>query len=123
MAARPVRVWAPRARQVDLSHGEGRTPMVPEAGGWWTATLPGGHGTRYGFCLDGGPVRPDPRSGWQPDGVHRPSALVDTGSFDWHDQQWRGVPLRGAVLYELHVGTFSPAGTFDGVVERVDHLV
>jgi maltooligosyltrehalose trehalohydrolase len=78
---------------------------------------------RYGFSLEGGPVRPDPRSASQPDGVHGASEVVDHGAFRWTDTEWRGCSLRGAAIYELHVGTFSAAGTFDGVVEHLDHLV
>ena len=73
---------------------------------------------RYAFALDGGDPRPDPRSRWQPDGVHAPSALVDTAAFPWSDEGWRGVPLHDAVVFELHVGTFTPAGTFDAAVEH-----
>ena len=116
-------VWAPRPRQVELCLGTRRVAMEPDPSGWWRASVPdAGPGTRYGFSLDGGPVRPDPRSAFQPDGVDGPSEVVDHGAFSWTDARWRGVPLRGAVLYELHVGTFTPEGTFDAVIGRLDHL-
>lgn len=118
------RVWAPRPDRVDLVLGEERLPMARGAGGWWHRVAESaGPGTRYAFSLDGGPPRPDPRSPSQPEGVHGPSELVDHGAFRWTDHGWRGVHLPGAVLYELHVGTFTPAGTFDAVIDRLPHLV
>jgi maltooligosyltrehalose trehalohydrolase len=92
--------------------------------GWWRVRVPDvGAGDRYGFCLDGGKPRPDPRSPFQPHGVDGPSQIVEHDSFVWTDGSWRGVTARGLVLYELHVGTFTPAGTFDAVIERLPHLV
>ncbi len=117
-----LRVWAPLPGTVELEVGGCRTPMDREDGGWWSGP-PVEPGTDYAFVLDGGPPRPDPRSAWQPQGVHGPSRAVDHDAFSWTDQQWRGVPLPGSVLYELHVGTFTPEGTFDAAVERLDHLV
>jgi len=75
------------------------------------------------FSVDGGPPCPDPRSACQPAGVHGPSQLVDHSEFTWTDAAWSGIPIADAVIYELHVGTFSSAGTFDGVVERIPHLL
>ena len=114
------RVWAPESGRVDLVLDGARVKMSGEGGGWWSAAATG---CDYGFSLDGGPVRPDPRSPWQPEGVHAPSRTYDHSRFRWTDEHWRGVPLAGAVLYELHVGTFTPGGTFDAAVERLDHLV
>ena len=101
------------------------TELTTGAGGWWTAEVPGaGHGTDYAFRLDGAAEElPDPRSAWQPYGVHGRSRVVDHGRFAWTDHGWRGVPLAGSVLYELHVGTFTPEGTFDAAIDRLDHLV
>ncbi|NIP80014.1 MAG: malto-oligosyltrehalose trehalohydrolase, partial [Gemmatimonadetes bacterium] len=82
-----------------------------------------GEGTDYAFSLDGGPPRPDPRSRWQPYGVHGPSRRVEPSSWSWRSDDREGLRLRSAVFYELHVGTFSPEGTFDGAIERLDHLV
>jgi maltooligosyltrehalose trehalohydrolase len=94
------------------------------ADGWWTASADEAvPGADYGFSLDGGPPRPDPRSAFQPDGVHGLSRLVDHTAFAWSDAGWRGVSLPGCVLYEIHIGTFSAAGTFDGAIEHLDHLV
>ena len=113
------RVWAPERTHVDLVI-DGRTVPMASDGAWWTAVA---DGQDYGFSLDGGPARPDPRSAWQPAGVHGPSRVYEHGAFAWSDQGWRGVPLAGAVLYELHVGTFTADGTFDAAGERLDHLV
>ncbi|MDX6212690.1 MAG: maltooligosyltrehalose trehalohydrolase [Frankiales bacterium] len=119
-----LQVWAPNARQVEVETGGERHPMYARADGWWQASiLTLTAGDDYAYVLDGGDPLPDPRSAWQPQGVHGPSRLVDHGAFPWTDGKWRGTPLHGSVLYELHVGTFTPDGTFDGVVDRLDHLV
>jgi maltooligosyltrehalose trehalohydrolase len=120
-----VEVWAPRAERVDVVHPDGETAMDrSQRAGWWQAQLSGaGHGDDYAFRLDGGPQRPDPRSLWQPDGVHKASRIYDHSRFEWTDRQWRGVPLAGSVLYELHIGTFTTEGTFDAAIEHLDHLV
>ncbi len=121
---RSLRVWAPKPERVELVLGAQRRPMTPDGGGWWTAEVEAGAAPLdYAFSLDGGDPRPDPRSAWQPHGVHGPSRLVDHDAFPWTDQRWRGLPLPGAVLYELHVGTFTPEGTFAAAVDRLDHLV
>ncbi|HEY4376513.1 MAG TPA: malto-oligosyltrehalose trehalohydrolase, partial [Acidimicrobiales bacterium] len=114
-------VWAPSAGRVDLVVDSSVVAMDRSRRGWWSAEADATTGSRYGYSLDGGPTRPDPRSRSQPDGVDGLSELIDP-SFPWDDEAWRGFDLRGAVLYELHVGTFTPAGTFDGVVERLGHL-
>jgi maltooligosyltrehalose trehalohydrolase len=117
-----LRVWAPLPTTVAVEVDGRRTSMTSAEGGWWTGEV-GGPGTDYALVLDDGDPRPDPRSAWQPHGVHGPSRVVDHGAFGWTDDRWRGVPLAGSVLYELHVGTFTPEGTFDAAVERLDHLV
>ncbi len=118
-------VWAPRAERVDLVVGDRRVAMDgPDERGWFRTEAEPAVGQSYGFSLDGGPARPDPRSRWQPDGVHGLSRMVDHDAFAWTDGGWRGRPLDGSsVIYELHVGTFSPEGTFDGAIARLDHLV
>ncbi len=121
-AGEPVRVWAPRAGRVDL-HADGVVPMVAQGGGWWASPAPLAHGTDYAVALDGGEPRPDPRSPWQPHGVHGPSRVFDTGRHSWSDGDWPGRDVRGGVVYELHVGTFTPAGTLDAAAERLGHLV
>ncbi len=118
------RVWAPLPTSVDLQLGERRLPMRREADGWWetdASDVPPDQD--YAFVLDGGQPRPDPRSMWQPYGVQGPSRLLSHDAFTWHDDAWRGVPLTGSVFYEMHVGTFTPEGTFDAAIGRLDHLV
>lgn len=113
-------VWAPRPRRVRLWLDGAIVPMSPEADGWWRVRTPAGPGARYGFLLDDDEtVLPDPRSPRQPDGVHGPSMLVP----EVEAPRWRGRELRGAVVYELHIGTFTPEGTFDGAIGRLQHLV
>ncbi|WP_419707572.1 malto-oligosyltrehalose trehalohydrolase [Promicromonospora sp. NFX87] len=121
----PLRVWAPRASRVDLVlPATGTTePMSADGDGWWQAPHPLSPGTDYAFSLDGGPPRPDPRSPRQPAGVHGPSRTFDAAAHAWADGDWPGRDVRGAVTYELHVGTFTPEGTFDAAVGRLDHLV
>ncbi|MER6289586.1 malto-oligosyltrehalose trehalohydrolase [Streptomyces sviceus] len=117
-------VWAPKADRVTL-HCEGATRALerdPERSGWWWGEAEAGDGTRYGFALDDGPVLPDPRSRRQPDGPDGLSAVVEHERYTWRTQ-WAGRPLPGAVLYELHVGTYTPEGTLDAAAARLDHLV
>ncbi|GAA2630377.1 malto-oligosyltrehalose trehalohydrolase [Streptomyces axinellae] len=117
-------VWAPHAQTVTLHIAPGRTHHMghsPTHRDWWQAEAPAGDGTRYGFALDGDPVLPDPRSRRQPDGPEGLSAVVDHDAFTWR-HPWRGLPLPGAVLYELHVGTFTPQGTFEAAAARLGHL-
>jgi maltooligosyltrehalose trehalohydrolase len=118
------RVWAPGRGAVKLV-ADGRTlAMSPADQGWWELSdNDAGAGTRYGFSLDGGEVRPDPRSASQPDGVLALSEVVNQAAHSWSDAAWKGMRLDGAVIYELHTGTFSPEGTFDGVIEHLPHLV
>jgi malto-oligosyltrehalose trehalohydrolase len=116
-------VWAPKASRVDLEAGGRAHPMAPGSGDWWTADLPeAGPGTDYAFRLDRGDPLPDPRSPRQPAGPQGPSRSYDQAAFAWTDTGWRGIPLAGAVVYELHVGTFTPAGTFDAAIEHLGHL-
>ena len=121
---REFRVWAPGRELVELVAGGRRHAMARTERGWWEAEdVAPEPGIRYGYSLDGGDVRPDPRSPAQPDGVLGLSEVVDHSAHAWRDGGWRGLPLAGSVIYELHVGTFTPEGTFDGVVERLPHLV
>ncbi|AEW97074.1 MULTISPECIES: malto-oligosyltrehalose trehalohydrolase [Streptomycetaceae] len=118
-------VWAPDAGRVAVRVAGTDHPMDPDPRrpGWWRcATAPYRDGTRYAFVLDGGEPLPDPRSRRQPDGPEGASAVVDHDRFAW-STPWHGRPLPGAVLYELHVGTFTEEGTFDAAAARLDHLV
>jgi maltooligosyltrehalose trehalohydrolase len=118
-------VWAPESQQVDLVlEGGQRAAMQKGERGMWGLEVPdAGPGTRYRFALDGGPARPDPRSASQPEGIDGPSELIDQGKFRWTDGSWRGLPLSSAIIYELHIGTFSEEGTFDGAIAHLGHLV
>jgi maltooligosyltrehalose trehalohydrolase len=117
-------VWAPNAGRVDAEVAGRAVAMsgVPGRPGWWTAEAVAPAGTDYAFRLDGGPPLADPRSPRQPDGPDGASRTYDHGAFRWTDEQWRGAPVGGAVIYELHIGTFTPEGTLDAAIERLDHL-
>ncbi|MFD5903403.1 malto-oligosyltrehalose trehalohydrolase [Streptomyces microflavus] len=116
-------VWAPEADTVVLEAAAVRYPMErdPEREGWWSARAEAVDGERYGFRVDDGPLLPDPRSRRQPDGPDGPSAVVDQGAYAWREG-WAGRRLNRAVLYELHVGTYTPEGTFDAAAARLGHL-
>lgn len=115
-------VWAPRARRVDATTSEGDLALEPSGRGWWSSPRAMRPGVDYGFRLDGGEALPDPRSRWQPAGVFGPSRLVDPEGYVWGDAGFRATPLDRAVLYELHVGTFSREGTFRGAIRHLDAL-
>ena len=119
------RLWAPRAHTVELRllHPRALTAaMQRRPGGYWEALLDGAPpGARYLFRLDGGPETPDPASRSQPGGVHAPSEVVDQ-AFPWRDGAWWGLPIEQSVFYELHIGTFTPEGTFDAAIAHLDDL-
>ena len=118
------RVWAPLPKKVEVQAGTGRFPMNRQPDGWWSAEISSANpGDDYGFILDGEGPFPDPRSASQPKGVHKLSRLVAQNQFRWTDKSWRARPLSSAVIYELHPGTFTPAGTFLSAIEKLDHLV
>ncbi|ADB29858.1 malto-oligosyltrehalose trehalohydrolase [Kribbella flavida DSM 17836] len=117
-------VWAPDAATVSLVLSTESLEMTRADDGWWTLEVPdAGHGTDYAFSIDGSDPMPDPRSPWQPHGVHGSSRVFDASRFSWNDAEWAGRDVRGAVFYELHLGTFTPEGTLDAAAERLDHLV
>jgi maltooligosyltrehalose trehalohydrolase len=117
-------VWAPAADRVDVEVAGQPHPMSPGARpGWWTADVADAPaGTDYAFLLDGGEPLADPRSPRQPAGPAGPSRTYDHEAFAWTDGRGRGAPVAGAVIYELHVGTFTPEGTLDAAIGRLDHL-
>jgi malto-oligosyltrehalose trehalohydrolase len=120
------RLWAPGQRRLQLAiEGEPSThAMHPLSGGWHELTLPKLRaGARYRFVLPDGTKVPDPASRFQPVDVLGPSEVIATDTYEWRDLGWSGRPWHTAVLYELHVGTFSPEGTFAGVIAKLDHLV
>jgi maltooligosyltrehalose trehalohydrolase len=116
-------LWAPAAETVELILEDGALPMHREEEGTFVLTTEAGPGARYLYRIDGGQEVPDPASRYQPDDVHGASQVVDPGTFVWEDEHWKGRPWEETILYELHVGSFSPEGTFAGVEENLDHLV
>ncbi|HLH04734.1 MAG TPA: malto-oligosyltrehalose trehalohydrolase [Bryobacteraceae bacterium] len=117
-------LWAPEARKVEVQAGSRRWPLEKEERGWWSAEVEAaGPGSEYTFLVDGGEPTPDPRSAFQPRGIHGPSQIVDHSAYRWNDTHWQAPPLPSGVLYEMHVGTFTPQGTFLSAIERLDHLV
>ncbi|RTL65762.1 MAG: malto-oligosyltrehalose trehalohydrolase [Pseudonocardiaceae bacterium] len=119
------RVWAPEHEQMRVVVDGETHPMYPSPGGWWHAEVDGAeHGSAYAFLVgDDETPLPDPRSLWQPGGVHAASRRYDQDHFMWTDSAWTGRQLPGSVLYECHVGTFTADGTFDAAIGRLDHLV
>jgi maltooligosyltrehalose trehalohydrolase len=117
-------VWAPKPERVQLDVNATRHEMTRTEDGWWHADVDTPADARYGFVLDDDPqVLPDPRSPRQPDGVHERSQLWQPGPDAWTDADWTGRSIAGGVIYELHTGTFTPAGTFDAAIEKLDYLV
>ncbi|MCW2527551.1 MAG: putative glycosyl hydrolase [Pseudonocardiales bacterium] len=123
-----IELWAPIPDRVQLwidhEGTEAVHEMTRESDGWWTIDAPDAvTGADYGFRLDDDDaVLTDPRSRWQPSGVHGPSRIYDSGAFTWTDSSWPGKNLPDSVIYELHVGTFTGAGTFDAAIDRLDYL-
>lgn len=119
-----VRVWAPACNRISVVRAD-RTEtweLMPEADGYHSGLVPLAPGDRYWFDLGEGRLRPDPCSRWQPDGPHGPSAVVDPFAFRWTDDEWRGVDPEGQVLYEMHIGTFTPEGTWRAAMEQLPSL-
>jgi len=122
------RLWAPGASEVEVELTQGQTrvgaALAPAGDGWFHAALKNVEvGTRYGYRIDGGLLVPDPASRFNPEDVHAPSMVVDPLAFVWSELGWSGRPWEQAVIYELHVGTFTEAGTFLAAIDRLDHLV
>jgi maltooligosyltrehalose trehalohydrolase len=118
------RVWAPKAKSLAVRIADKDHPADKGERGWWSATIESaGPGTDYWFVIDNADPVPDPRSRWQPQGVNGPSRLVDDAAFQWTDKNWQARPLPSSVLYELHIGTFTPGGTFESAIEKLDYLV
>jgi maltooligosyltrehalose trehalohydrolase len=118
-------IWAPDANKMAVKIGDALYPMNgPDEVGWWNASVEAADdGTDYAFVLnDDATSYPDPRGLWQAHGVHGPSRVYDHAAFVWNDERWQGPPLSGAVIYEVHVGTFTAAGTFDAAIERLNYL-
>jgi maltooligosyltrehalose trehalohydrolase len=116
-----LRVWAPSVRSLAVDLADGRHALARD-GEYWEARVPARAGDEYLLVVDDAETYPDPCSRSQPHGVRGPSQVVNTGAFEWTDGDWRGVSLDDLAIYELHVGTFSEEGTFDGVVPRLREL-
>ena len=121
------RVWAPRSENVSLvawpDDSRTETAMTPEGFGYFACRQSDvREGLRYAYQLDDGREYPDPATRWQPDGVHQPSALWFPTEYKWGDGSWRGVPREELAVYELHVGTFTPEGTFAAIIPRLGQL-
>ncbi len=120
------RVWAPVPRQITLRLlRAGRQPddiLMHREGGDFVAIAEARAGDRYAYLIDGSKPVPDPVSRFLPEGVHGPTEIVDPSLFSWSDESWRGLPLEHYVIYELHIGTFTPEGSFDGAIEKLPYL-
>lgn len=117
-------VWAPKAEKVDIIIDNNQKSMKLVERGWWEVEIPEATaGMDYAFIVDDSKPLPDPRSPWQPNGVHQPSRLLDHSSFDWSDDRWQAPPFSNAIIYELHIGTFTPEGTFDSAIAKLDYLL
>lgn len=117
-------VWSPQSRSMEvfLPETDAYVAMEPRPFGYWTCIIPDlTPGTKYLYRINGSETHPDPASRYQPEGVHGPSALVEP-DFPWTDQNWCGVPLEKYVLYELHVGVYTPEGTFEALIPHLENL-
>jgi maltooligosyltrehalose trehalohydrolase len=118
-------VWAPRVKTASVQADGRLYPMYrKDSHGWWHADVEAaGPGTDYGYLIDNdSKVYPDPRSRWQPAGVHALSRVYDQHAFQWSDERFQARPLASALIYELHIGTFTPRGTLDSAIERLGYL-
>ena len=118
--------WAPFAKSLSVSvNGVAHRMDGPNPNGWWQRDVEDATpGTDYGFLIDDDPAcYPDPRSQWQPNGVHKSSRVYDQPAFGWTDGGFQSIPLAGGIIYEMHIGTFTPEGTFDAAIVRLDYLV
>ena len=121
------RVWAPKAKSIEVaiegSRGAKAPPtfeqLEPEPDGYFAGSVKAASGTLYRFRIDGGEnIYPDPASRFQPEGPHGPSCVVDPDQFTWTDSDWQGITLPGQIIYEMHVGTFTPEGTWQAAARE-----
>jgi maltooligosyltrehalose trehalohydrolase len=116
-------IWAPFAKELALILDDHEAPMNPGEHGWWSLDVQGASaGSKYSYRVNGEGPFPDPRSAWQPEGVHGPSMVIDHAAFSWNDDEFKAPPFSEAIIYELHVGTFSPEGTYSGAAAKLPHL-
>src|ERR1700679_2194499 len=119
-------IWTPLANRMSINvNGVTQAMQGPDSHRWWNLPVQDANeGADYGFLIDDDPtIYPDPRSAWQPDGVHELSRIYDHDSFEWTDTKFQPLPLASSIIYELHIGTFTPEGTFDSAIDRLDYLV
>jgi maltooligosyltrehalose trehalohydrolase len=116
------RVWAPKAKKVSIALEHDTYPLSSEAGGYFAGTAPCGGGARYKFQVDDGDAFPDPASRFQPDGPHGASCVIDPSAFKWTDATWKGVKLAGQIIYEMHIGTFTPEGRWRSAIKKLSDL-
>ena len=120
-----ARVWAPKSKTVELvEEGGDATVLTAEENGYFSGAVRSAKaGTRYRFRLDGRNAFPDPASRYQPDGPHGPSQIIDPAAYEWRAPRWNGATIDGQVISEIHIGTFTPEGTFRSAIDRLDHFV
>src|SRR6267142_249468 len=117
------RLWAPKAERVDVCLANQEPLALSKLeDGWFELVTHTSAGSRYQFQINGQTKVPDPASRFQPSDVHGPSQVIDPAAFEWQDEKWRGRPWEEAVIYELHVGAFTPEGTFAAAEQRLDYL-
>src|SRR5680860_122890 len=121
------RVWAPFCSKVELklffSQGETLIAMEKDICGYFYTEVPNiSSGMRYLYVLDDQKERPDPASRFQPEGVHGPSCVMDHDDYKWKDYKWKGISLQELILYEVHIGTFTPEGTFEAAIQKIPYL-
>lgn len=116
------RVWAPKATTLRVVLESETYPLASQADGYFSGSAPCATGARYKFQINDGPAFPDPASRFQPGGPHEASCVVDPFAFRWTDANWRGVQLNGQIIYEMHVGTFTPAGTWLAAIDKLPEL-
>jgi maltooligosyltrehalose trehalohydrolase len=123
------RLWAPNAKKVSVQIAKQKHLLEKQDGGWWQADIDAaGPGVDYAYFLDDPALDdqalalPDPRSPWQPNGIHGSSRLLDHAAFRWTDDAWEAPPFSSAIIYELHIGTFTPEGTLDAAQTKLDSL-
>jgi len=117
-------LWAPKAQKISVQIAGQKHPLQKHDGGWWQVDVDSANpGMDYAYFLDDqAPALPDPRSPWQPKGIHGPSRILDHTAFQWTDAAWEAPPFSSAIIYELHIGTFTPEGTFDAAQSKLDDL-
>jgi maltooligosyltrehalose trehalohydrolase len=117
-------VWAPKCKQIEVAVQDNNQffPLQKMENGYFVGEVPLQPGTLYRYRIDGDKQFPDPCSRFQPEGPHGPSMIVDPYRYQWHDQEWKGVTMKGQVIYELHIGAFTAEGTFDAAAKELKEL-